>query len=431
MRIDNTGQKNLVLVAALLALAGCVTSDIRPQPKINPVQAQQEIPAAELLDIGIHVFDPGIPASPTDEEALAKKRIFPGLRKAEARWMPVKLRATLEASSQWGAVRVVPDGSQYHDVMVTGRIVESTGMKVELEVSARDSQGRVWLDKFRSGAVADLGAYKTDAALKVRDPFENVYATIANALLAARDKLSAAERRDIRRVTDMRFALDIAPSAAQGYLAKDAAGLTRLTRLPADGDPVMQRVASIRERDNAVVDTLDSYSANYYEKLSESYGQFRRTSFDEIDKEERAKASARTRMALGAATVLASVLAPEACSSTNYNCQDLESVARTAGAAGGVAAIVSGYKKYADAKVHAQALSELANSFEAEATPQVVEVEGRTLKLTGTAEEQYREWRRLLAELYRAETGGVSTGGASNLPTPPPTTPAAPAPPKQ
>jgi hypothetical protein len=28
----------------------------------------------------------------------------------------------------------------------------------------------------------------------------------------------------------------------------------------------------------------------------------------------------------------------------------------------------------------------------------VVEVEGRSLRLTGTAEEQYREWRRMLRE---------------------------------
>jgi hypothetical protein len=35
----------------------------------------------------------------------------------------------------------------------------------------------------------------------------------------------------------------------------------------------------------------------------------------------------------------------------------------------------------------------------------VVEVEGRTVQLRGTAEEQYQEWRRLLKELYETETG--------------------------
>jgi hypothetical protein len=34
-----------------------------------------------------------------------------------------------------------------------------------------------------------------------------------------------------------------------------------------------------------------------------------------------------------------------------------------------------------------------------------VDVEGKTLQLTGTAEEQFQEWRRLLKELYENETG--------------------------
>ena len=38
-----------------------------------------------------------------------------------------------------------------------------------------------------------------------------------------------------------------------------------------------------------------------------------------------------------------------------------------------------------------------------------MDVEGRTLRLTGTAEEQYAEWRRLLHELYKEETGLVPT----------------------
>jgi hypothetical protein len=41
--------------------------------------------------------------------------------------------------------------------------------------------------------------------------------------------------------------------------------------------------------------------------------------------------------------------------------------------------------------------------------PQVVDVEGRTLKVTGTAEEQYREWRKLLHEMYLEENGAAGT----------------------
>ena len=428
--------RNLIVSLAALAAGACVTSDIRPQPKVQVVQAQQEIAAAELLDVGIRVFDPGVPATAKDaatadpkrEEELAKKGIFPELRKAEARWMPAKLRATLESTSQWGAVRVIPESVQFLDVVVTGRIVESNGKNLALVIDAVDSQGRVWIDGLRSEAVADLGTYKTDAALKMRDPFENVYATVANALLAARDRLSVAQRREIRKVTDLRFAADLAPDKARGYVAADAKGILRITRLPADNDPVMARVAQVRERDLSVVDTLDAYYGSFYDKLSEPYGQYRRASFDEMDKVEQAKNAARTRIGLGAAVILASVLTPQQCSSGSYNCQIAEDTARSVGIGGGVAAIYSGVKKYGDVKVHAEALSELARSFEGEAKGQVVEVEGRTLKLTGTAEEQYREWRKLLAEWYRSESGAppptLVTPPAAVTP-PPAVTPAA------
>ena len=83
--------------------------------------------------------------------------------------------------------------------------------------------------------------------------------------------------------------------------------------------------------------------------------------------------------------------------------------ARYGGVAGGVAAVVSGYRKREEAKIHTESLKEISGSFQTEAAPLVVDVEGRTLRLTGTAEEQYAEWRRLLHELYREETGLVPT----------------------
>jgi hypothetical protein len=87
---------------------------------------------------------------------------------------------------------------------------------------------------------------------------------------------------------------------------------------------------------------------------------------------------------------------------------------------GGIAAVLSGIKKYADARVHADALKELTQSFQSEVAPQVVEVEGHTLRLTGTAEDQYREWRKLLKQLYLEESGAAAV--ATPTPEPPPTT---------
>jgi len=110
-------------------------------------------------------------------------------------------------------------------------------------------------------------------------------------------------------------------------------------------------------------------------------------------------------MVLGAAAVAAAVLVPDSCSTNN--CQRVTNAARYGAVAGGVAAVVSGYRKREEAKIHTESLKEISGSFQSEAAPLVVDVEGRTLRLTGTAEEQYAEWRRLLHELYREETGLV------------------------
>ena len=402
--------RTVFVLAVGALLAGCVVKDTRPLPKLNVIQASQQIPEDELLDVAIREFDPGVPASLAgDEEALAKKRIYPDVRKAEARMIPARIKSTLESSGQWGAVRVVPEAVQFVDVLVTGRIIESTGVELEIEVSAVDATGRSWISRKAYRGDADIGSYRTEAALRARDPFQNVYSQIANDLLAARGRLAAADRRELRQVASLRFAQDLAPDSFAGYLQKDPGGLTRLARLPAAEDPALARVERIRERDAAVIDTVDGYYGNFSETLHDSYGGWRRTSYDAIEKEERMRSQARTRTMLGAAAVLASILVSGQCASGDYDCQRLESAARTAAAVGGTAAVLSGIKRYSDAKVAAQEVNELATSFQNEVAPQVVELEGRTLRLTGTAEEQYREWRKILASIYREDTAPVGT----------------------
>ena len=399
-------------VALLALLGGCVVKETKPLLKINAIQADRQIPDDERLDVGVHSFDPGVsPELAKDEKELAKKRIDPEIRQAESHYAATMLRSTLESSGQWGAVRVIPASAEFIDVQVTGKIQESTGAKLALQVTVKDSTGRVWINGKHYESLADTGSYKTDASLKARDPFQNVYAQIANDMVAAREQLAQADRRDIRRITQLEFAHDLAPQAMQGYLGRDPKGMVNVSRLPAQDDPVNARIDRIRERDGTVIDTVNGYYANFADQMSVSYGQWRRSSFEEIEKEERTRNQARVRTFLGAAAIVASVFVPGQCSDADYNCRRIENAVRTAGAIGGTAAILSGLKKYSDAKVHSQALKELSDSFKSEVAPQVVDVEGRTLRLTGTAEEQYREWRKLLHELYLEENGTLTVAG--------------------
>ena len=66
-----------------------MVNETKPLAKVNAVQAQTQIPQDELLDVGVHEFDVNITAElANDTDELAKKRIYPDIRKAEARYIP-------------------------------------------------------------------------------------------------------------------------------------------------------------------------------------------------------------------------------------------------------------------------------------------------------------------------------------------------------
>jgi hypothetical protein len=391
----------------LLLLSGCVVQETRPSAPVIAQKATAEIPQAELLDVGIHLFDPNIPATAEEQE---KRRIFPDVRKAESRYMPVMLRDTLEGTGQWGQVRVLPGDSSVSDVNVDGRILASDGSTLKLAIRATDATGRVWLQKEYTGT-PDTRAYK-DTAIKPRDPFDSVYATIANDLLAAREKLTSDQRVQVHQVATLRFGADLAPYAFQPYLQHDPRKVTyTVVRLPAQDDPVAQRMERIRERDYALVDTLNEHYTNFSESMGDAYGNWRKYSNEELQAEAQARRDAMTRQLLGAVAIIGGVMAGQETGSS------AGSAAATAAVIGGMYALKSGFEMRSEIKMHGESLKQLGSSFESEVQPIVVDIEGRTLELRGSAEQQYAEWRELLRQLYENETGLPAA-------TPPPAAPA-------
>jgi len=399
------------LVAGWLAAAGCV-KETRPVPVLQATQATTEIPQQQLLDVGVHILDPGITEELEDDPDLQnEQRIWPDIRRAEARYIAMQLRDTLEGTGHWGTARVVPATVNSFDLTVDGKIIESNGAYLKVEVTARDATGKVWIDEKEYEARADTRVYR-DGYNFGRDPFENLYVAIADDLLAARNLKAGAELENVRRVSEMRFAADFAPVAFSQYLSHNKkTGEYKVLRLPAEDDVLVKRIDQIRERDYGMIDTVSENYAAFSERLEEPYTSWRKYTYDEITAEEKLKAQARNRMILGAAAIAAAVFIPDSCSSSN--CARVADAARYGGIAGGVAGVISGYKKREEAKIHTESIKEISGSFQTEAAPLVVDVEGRTLRLTGTAEEQYAEWRRLLHELYKEETGLVPTAPAA------------------
>jgi hypothetical protein len=241
-------------------------------------------------------------------------------------------------------------------------------------------------------------------------------------MLEFRARLPKPELAAVPRVARLRFGGDLAPATYQEYLAKDKVREGkpeyRVMRLPAEDDPIVERVDRIRERDASMIDTVSVHYASFAEKMVEPYSGWRRSTYDEIEAEQKLKNQALTRKVLGAAAVLGGILIPTSCGGSS-NCGRIEDVARAGAVAGGVMAVMSGFQKGKEAQMHTDALKEITGSFQTEAAPMVVDVEGRTLKLTGTAEAQFAEWRRLLRDLYQEETGAVSVADAAPAATGP------------
>ncbi|MDA9797715.1 hypothetical protein N9C39_03115 [Luminiphilus sp.] len=380
------------LLLALSLLSGCVTETVKSTSV--PVLDAPDIPVpdAELLDVGVVILDPGI-SSVEDEE-----QVYPEVRRAEATFMATELADVLAEQGGWGAVRVVPDERQFSDLLVRGTILQSDGEALELKIRVSDARGTVWFDKRYTG-ITSRYAYEQGTRTK-QDPFLSVYRMIANDMLAAFQRLPAEERTTIRRVAEMRFARDFASGAFADYLNEDPSGQVTLRRLPSEEDPMLARVRGLRQRHYVFVDTLQGHYTGFSDDMYTPYQEWRKASYEETVALRELENEAKREMIAGGAAILAGIVAQSSGSRMTRS-------AGAIGVVGGGALLKRGLEKRAESNIHSLALEELGQSLDAEITPRVIELEDRTVRLTGNVEDQYDQWRELLADIYAAELAAL------------------------
>jgi hypothetical protein len=386
----------IALLLPLLLAGGCVSKQVKRINDTPAVQATQELPLDELLDVTIVAFDPNVPES---LEAQKKESIYPAVRQAEANYLPQVLRQTLDGTGYWGTVRVLPEATPAAMLTVRGKILHSDGETLKLQIEARDASGRAWLDRKYEEVAAELSY--TEKSVAAVDPFQDLYSRIANDLLEQRRKLDAAQVREVRRIADLRFAADLAPARFQGYLKTDKSGRTTVQRLPPDNDPIVKRIAVVRGRDDVLIDTLDAHYAAFRQNMHPAYQEWRRASYTEVIALRELERQALWRKVAGAAAVIGGVVAMVGAENAGT------ATVGQLGVIGGVAVFASGLQKGQEAKVHAEAVKELNASINDDVAPRVVDLEGKTVTLSGSAKEQYEQWRKLLHERYAAEIGAT------------------------
>jgi hypothetical protein len=384
---------NLLLMTFILMLfAGCATFNAQKVGPTTIMKAQEEIFEEQLLDVGILVFE----SDKMTQEQAQKKHTSQEIRKAEQHFMPYHLKNTLQQSSYWGAVRVLPGETESIDVLVKGKILESNGEHLILQVDVMDATRKKWFSK-KYKSEASLAFYSGNRAGE-KDAYQDLYNIISNDMANFFKKLSPEEIKNIRTVSKLKFAQDFAPTVYDGYLTGDEKDLISVNRLPADGDTIMTRLLKIREREYMYVDTLNEYYQEYYANMWSSYENWRKLNYEEIKAIRKIESNALKQKLLGALLV-AGAIALNAGEVKNTGALQVGMILI------GGQVIVNGFNVTKEAEIHSAAIKELSESFGSEMQPIVMEFEGKQYELTGSAEEQFKHWRELLRQIYITETG--------------------------
>ncbi len=362
----------LLMLSCLWLCSSVVAADQNDWPApVGRVSLETSAAASSeaLLDVGLVIFDAGIPE---DVSTHSKLGIFPDIRRIEAQYIPVLLRQSLIDSNAWGVVRVLPQSSELTEVLVTGQIIHSDGLRLVLHVRASDATGRLWLDEIYVDH-SEAGDYPVS---EEGEPYDDIYRQITNDLLARREPLVQKELREIRNVAFMRYAQSLAPEAFEGYLAggseKHGEERYSLNRLPAKDDPMLGRVERIRNQEYLFVDNLDEQYLQLQQEMAPTYHLWRQYDQEQALYREDYQRRASSR--------------------------------DSRGRRGSFTAMEQAYTQYKLSKIQQQDLRELAQGFNNEVAPTVMEADGRVFRLSGTLDSQYEDWRRILRDIFVLET---------------------------
>ena len=351
----------------------------------------QQIPDTALLDVGIPTLNNGLYLADEDDT------VFPEVRFAEAIYFSNQLAKVVEKSGAWGAIRVTPSANVIMDLYITGTILQSDGETMDLEIQVKDSSGKQW---FAKKYKQTTGKYAYDRRLKrLGDPFENLFIRIANDLLAYREKLSDQQAIELRTISELRFAKSFSPEAFDNYVSERRDGTLKIDRLPAENDSILMRVRKIRERDYLYVDTMQDYYDDFSQQMHFAYQEFRRASYDSVVKARQLNRQGNRRIIAGIGSILAGIYGRSQADSR------IASDASSATAAVGGFVLKSGLEKKQESAAYNESIAEMGSSLESEIAPQVIELEDRTVTLTGTVQAQYQQWQDLLYKIYNQERG--------------------------
>jgi len=397
-----------ITISCAFLLSGCATggsgsSDFGVGPVLSSsyfkskVKEQQGVQKPKL-DIIIPVFDPGLPKDPKKYE---KAGIWPELRRAEASRFAYKMKLALEKTEAFGAIRVMPDKTATGDLYVLGTINESNGENVAIDVKVYDISGKRWLSKsFEHDVAKD---FYSNIRNKGKDPYDPVFTKAAKRIVEELDYHAAKDLAQLQALTNLRFGANFSEAAFAQHMQVKR-GITSLISYPDENDLMLKRVKAIRIRDQMFTDQMQPHYEQFSQKMDASYAIWQKQSSTELAAERESNRETVKNALAGVALIGLAVLSAVAGSqSDTYAGSAAGTTGAVVGGMVGAQLLEKSFQTSKEAKFHRDALNELGQSIDSEMAPQVVKFEKSTQKLTGSAKEQFSQWRAFLKRIYDEE----------------------------
>jgi|TARA_B110000914_G_C15508362_1_gene469488 hypothetical protein len=389
-----------IICTTLIITSACTVSEVIDAERTTLDVASLNISENLLLDVGVVKFDPGIP----EENDSDKTGIYEEIREAESRFFPYHIKATLEKTGYWGSVRVIPSRAVITDVIISGRIIRSDGEYASLLIKVEDITGEEWFSREYSTQTG-LRSY-SESRDRAVDPYQKIFNDFANDLRFFAASLHSSDNKRIQQISELMFFANMVPSVYEPYLSVEN-NFIQLIRLPPENDPMVQRLRGIRERDRLVVDSINEHYANYYYGVALPYEGWRKKARENQVIIRDTKRAATVRALIGVAVTAGSINMDT--SDTSRSRRNIKRATQSVGMDRGIRTIIEAWQLRQSTNSYRAQIGELSESFIAEAAPLVIQVEGQSRRLTGTAESQYEGWRKILKEINQLETEITTT----------------------
>ena len=399
------------------ALGVSVGPRLGPSTPTEPLDVEQEEEFLKTkmnipkLRLAIPVLDPGIPES---TKAQQEEGIWPELRKAEAVRSAFKLKQWIHRYNQFDSIVIAADTTVSADLYLIGRIVESDSETMRIAYRVVDARGVAWTDERTKKHRVELGWHERYGNT-ARDPFDPLYNKIAEDVYeelkdrgkahveqlernesVGPDRTRYSELQLITTTRDLAFARFISPEY-QDYLTLQG-GQYSVQYAPDEQTDSWRRIQSIMNREDDFAQLIEDHYEGFSEQIEEDYGKWQTDTFPIARDVRLAKRGRTIKAIVGVALVAASVAAAKDGAADGGD-QSAENAA-TAGVIGGGALIAGAFR---DNHLHKQAveeINELSRSLHNSIRPTRIDLNGKIVTLTGTVQDQFGQWRSMLADIY-------------------------------